>query len=55
MSPYGLSKKIGGDTPALDAKMQRCITDLQARGVKKLNAILICKASIQRAATKGKP
>lgn len=45
--PYGLSKKSGGDTPARDAKMDRCITDLQAKGYDKMKALLICKASIQ--------
>jgi hypothetical protein len=45
--PYGLSKKIGGDTAANDAKMERCIRDVQAKGHNKLRAILICKSSIQ--------
>jgi hypothetical protein len=45
--PYGLSKKTGGDTPARDAKMERCIADLQAQGKNKMQALLICKASIQ--------
>ena len=47
--PYGLSKKIGGDTPANDAKMERCVQKVMARGkVTKLSAILICKSSIQK-------
>jgi len=46
--PYGLSKKSGGDSPANDAKMERCIADLQAKGHSKLSSILICKTSIQR-------
>jgi len=45
--PYGLSKKIGGDTAANDAKMERCIARLTAQGKPKLTAVLICKASIQ--------
>jgi hypothetical protein len=45
--PYGLSKRSGGDTPARDAKMERCVAQLQARGKSKLSAILICKASLQ--------
>ena len=43
--PYSLK---GGDTPAKDAKMERCIADLMAKGHKKLNALLICKTSIQK-------
>jgi len=41
--PYGMK---GGDTPAKDAKMERCITELQGKGYSKLKALLICKASI---------
>ena len=50
--PYGLSKKIGGDNAANDAKMERCVTKVMAEGHTKLSAILICKASIQ-GTTKG--
>lgn len=52
--PYGLSKKIGGDTAANDAKMARCITDVMAQGHDKLQAILICKASVQGTTKRGK-
>ena len=44
--PYGLPKSQGGDTPEKDAKMERCIAQLQAKGYDKLKAILICKSSI---------
>lgn len=44
--PYGLPRSQGGDTPEKDAKMERCIADLQAKGYPKLKALLICKASI---------
>ena len=50
--PYSLKKSVGGDTPALDAKMERCVSNLQAQGHDKVSAIRICKASIQRAAAK---
>jgi len=50
--PYGLSKKIGGDTAANDALMERCIKDVMAQGKPKLTAILICKASIQKSKAK---
>lgn len=52
--PYSLKKSVGGDTPELDAKMERCVANLQAKGTDKTQAIRICKASIQRAAAKGK-
>ena len=51
--PYGLKKSVGGDSPALDAKMERCVANLQAQGHDKVSAIRICKVSIQRAAAKG--
>lgn len=46
--PYGMSKKIGGDTKAIDARMERCVKDLTAKGHNKLSAIAICKSSIQK-------
>jgi len=52
--PYGIAKKAGGDSPANDAKMERCIQDVQAQGHNKLRAILICKASIQGTTKRGK-
>ena len=52
--PYGLSKKIGGDTAANDAKMERCIQKVTATGKNKLQAILICKASLQGTTDRGK-
>ena len=45
--PYGIAKKAGGDNPQNEAKMLRCIADLQSQGKSKLTAILICKSSIQ--------
>lgn len=36
----------GGDTPALDAKMERCVADLVDQGYDKVAAIKICKTSI---------
>ena len=46
--PYGIKKSLGGDTAATDARVARCVQDLQQQGHSKLSAILICKASIQR-------
>lgn len=50
--PYGIAKKLGGDTPAVNARMERCVADLQAKGYSKVRAILICKSSIQRSLAK---
>jgi len=63
--PYSLSKKVGGDTVTLDAKMERCISDILANPkfkagnpheTRKVAAIKICKTSIQNyeLAKKGK-
>lgn len=50
--PYGVSRKAGGDSPANDAKMERCVSSLVAKGRDKITAIKICKTAIQRSATK---
>lgn len=52
--PYGLAKSVGGDTAALDSKMEDCVSRLQAKGYSKVSAIKICKVSIQRKAAKSK-
>jgi hypothetical protein len=52
--PYGIKKTLGGDKPSTDAKMERCVSDLQAKGHSKMSAILICKSSIQKSLAKGK-
>lgn len=43
----------GGTTPAQDARIERCVTKLQAKGADKTQAIRICKASILKADKKG--
>lgn len=50
--PYGISKKVGGDSAATDAKMERCVQQVMAQGHSKLRAILICKSSIQKSLAK---
>jgi hypothetical protein len=52
--PYGISKALGGDSKATDARMERCVADVMASGKPKLNAVLICKSSIQKKLAKGK-
>lgn len=44
--PYGISKKVGGDTQAVDSKMERCVSDVIKTGKDKVTAIKICKSSI---------
>jgi hypothetical protein len=39
---------VGGDTPNTDAKMERCVAQVQASGHDKVSAIKICKASIEK-------
>ena len=47
--PYGFPIKLGGDNPANDQKMERCVTQLMAKGQDKVSAIRICKVAIARA------
>jgi hypothetical protein len=44
--PYGISKSHGGDSPANDAKMERCVRDVMKGGKSKESAIRICKSSL---------
>lgn len=46
--PYGIATKLGGDTPQTDAKMERCVAQVQAQGHDKVSAIRICKAGIEK-------
>jgi hypothetical protein len=45
--PYGIAKSKGGDTPANDAKLERCVSSLMGKGYDKVSAIRVCKASLQ--------
>ena len=45
--PYGLPKEI--DTPEMNAKMERCVSDIQKKGKDKESAIKICKAQMMKA------
>lgn len=44
--PYGFPKKLGGDSPSNDAKMEACVARVMATGKDKVTAIKICKVSI---------
>jgi hypothetical protein len=46
--PYGIAKKLGGDTSSVDAKMESCVEALMNKGHSKQSAIRICKAAIQK-------
>ena len=48
--PYGVAKRLGGDTAANDAKMERCVAQVMAQGHDKVSAIRICKTAMARAA-----
>jgi hypothetical protein len=45
--PYGIAKSAGGDTPANDAKMERCVQAVMAKNpsMDKVSAIKVCKSS----------
>ena len=49
MSPYGLSKDVGGDTPELTRKMESCVAKVTKQGHSKVSAIKICKHMLQKA------
>lgn len=45
--PYGVPKEKGGDSPANEKKMSRCVSHVMGKqGVDKVAAIRICKASL---------
>ena len=46
--PYGVSKKVGGDSPANDAKMERMVSAIEKSGQDKVSAIKIAKASLDK-------
>ena len=44
--PYGVPRSAGGDTAANDARVERCVKRLQAKGYSKVSSIKLCKASM---------
>lgn len=52
--PYGMPKKVGGDTPSIDSRMARCVQDVMAKGKDKVSAIRICKVAITKSLAKRK-
>lgn len=47
--PYGYPKRLGGDSPANDSRMEVCVQQVMKRGADKVSAIRICKASLEKA------
>ncbi len=39
---------FGGTTPAEDAKIERCVEQVMAKGYDKVSAIRICKSKIHK-------
>jgi len=50
--PYGISKKVGGDSPANDAKVEHQVAAMQGRGIGKVSAIKIAKSMLDKQAHK---
>lgn len=48
--PYGVSKTLGGDSRANDARVERQVGALQRKGYGKVPAIKIAKAGMRRRA-----
>ncbi len=46
--PYGVDKKLGGDSKENDAWMERCVTSVMKGGKEKSNAIAICKSQMKK-------
>jgi ribosomal protein S7 len=46
--PYGVDKKIGGDSKENDKWMENCVTKVMKSGKDKGSAIAICKTSLQK-------
>lgn len=44
--PYGIPEEKGGESVGNVAKMERCVSDLMAKGHSKDSAIAICKKSL---------
>jgi hypothetical protein len=50
--PYGVDKKLGGDSKPNDAWMERCVTRVMKTGKDKGSAIAICKATMKKSKDK---
>lgn len=52
--PYSVAKAQGGDTPASDAWIERCVTSVMKDGTDKSHAVAICKAAWAKHQAKGR-
>ena len=48
MSPFGIDKKLGGDSPENIKWMEECKKKFIAQGKQESNAIAICKAQMKK-------
>ena len=55
MSPYGISKSLGGDSPTNVSKVERCVSHVQGsknkrtgKSFTKEQAIAVCKAMLKK-------
>jgi len=47
--PYGVDKKLGGDSPSNDKWMENCVSKVMKGGVKdKGRAVAICKVTFEK-------
>ena len=46
--PYGIDKKLGGDSPENDKWMENCIQKVMKGGKDKGSAIAICKTTFHK-------
>jgi hypothetical protein len=48
MSPYGIQKEQGGDSPENDTWMEKCVSSVMDSGKSKGSAIAICKTQLKK-------
>jgi len=46
--PYGVDKKLGGDSHENDSWMEKCVDKVMATGKSKESAIKICKFTMKK-------
>jgi hypothetical protein len=51
--PYGIAKRMGGDSPRNDARMEKQVAAIERAGHPKVNAIKIAKAAAARRGSVG--
>ena len=46
--PYGVDKKLGGDSPENDSWMENCVKKVMKTGKDKGSAVAICKTTFKK-------